>query len=171
MPQDDSDIKADIAALKNALQVIGKILEWTIRKTDLVPLSVRTQAADGLFDVIQRITIAQDNLDQVKNVEDPKWVALEQVGLTGDYLKFKLAVGRELATPITAGPQDTEAAKASGGLFKRFFGWMNMLLGSLAKVPFLSALEAVKEFKEGVELVIEDQHTAPKCPGSILNLR
>jgi hypothetical protein len=69
------------------------------------------------------------------------------------------------------GTEETEDAKASGGLFKRFFGWMNMMLGSLANVPLLSPLEAVKEFKEGVELVIEDQHTVPKCPGSILNLR
>jgi hypothetical protein len=97
MPPDDSDITADIAALKNALQVVVQFLDWTIRKTDLVPVSVRTQAADALLDVIQRITNAQRNLDQVKNQQDPNWAALERVGMTGDYLKFKLAVGRELA--------------------------------------------------------------------------
>ena len=44
-----------------------------------------------------------------------------------------------------------------------------MILGSLA--IFHAPLELVKEFKEGVELVIDTERNAPKGAGSILNLR
>jgi hypothetical protein len=46
---------------------------------------------------------------------------------------------------------------------------INSWLGSL-KAAF-PALELVKEYKEGIEVVIEEQHQGTPPPTSILNLR
>jgi len=81
-------------------------------------------------------------------------VRLTEAGLTGQHLTEKLKV--------------LEFLVERRGHVKFLLRWVNSFLGSLLKtLPFM---EAVKEYIEGIEMVIERQRNAPSPPRTILGL-
>ncbi|MFN8113185.1 MAG: hypothetical protein U0R51_08290 [Solirubrobacterales bacterium] len=70
---------------------------------------------------------------------------LDRAGLSGPELEFKLT-GYEAAR---ASARESTQGRPAPRLFKRWLGWLDVVLGSLVSV--LGAGEALKELKEGVE--------------------
>ena len=79
--------------------------------------------------------------------------SLEAVGLTGEQLRFKL-------TGWLGALTEWREARSFDALM-RAFRWANLVLGSLSQVLAGPGADALKEFKEGTEAVL-DQAVPPR---------
>ena len=71
---------------------------------------------------------------------------LDRVALSGASRIWKLRNFRAVLVKYTSRPFEWPGVRS---ILQRVLGWMNTILGSLAKV--LTSIDPVKEFKEGVE--------------------
>jgi hypothetical protein len=130
------------------LEAIRRLLHWAVferRGTREEPLITLRLFERTWADVQRRIGEASNALDGIKTPGSPEWRRLVDAGLTDDHLDMKIGVLTWLTSGRTAS-------------VKRLLDWANTFLGSLA--PILPVLEAVKEWKDGVELVV----TTPRSP-------
>jgi hypothetical protein len=156
----------DRASLKN---ILGWVLEVLTTLVELIgkQLPPRGEPYAGLAKDIQTglptiqkaIEDKLTDLDKIQSEANPEWQKLKAHGLTDDQLRWKLAL---LRTVFASQPVTTPAKKATKSsktfrtvaaeapLLKRVLKWVNRLLESLE-------LDIVKEFKEGVEDVVEHQ--------------
>lgn len=80
---------------------------------------------------------------RVQKLDEEAWGSLEEHGLTGMPLRFKLSIFRALMDRFEKG--------ARWIWIHRFFRQIDVILDSLSAVPGLGILSAVTEFKESLE--------------------
>jgi hypothetical protein len=159
----------DIATLIEILRSIDEILEWIVLRSGLIQEEFQILFTRVWADTHARIGRAIEQLESVEE-DDRLYEELETHGLTGDSLRLKFEIGSALGRRVGESAVRTdEGPRIKGFALKRLVKWINLILGSLAKV--LPVLGAVKEYKESVELAVEDRQSEPvwKLP-SILGL-
>jgi hypothetical protein len=155
----ETQMNTEMGMLIELLEAIKNLLTWIVRDSGLIREEFRGRFMELLAEIQQRIDAVIERLNSVER-GDPVYEELRVCGLTGNSLRMKAGVGRVLFKEL-----DDSAEQTSAGL--RIFGrnlkfplkWVNSLLGSLAKV--FPPLEAVKEFKEHVELTLEEKQSDP----------
>lgn len=100
------------------------------------------------------IESATTALQAVEDTNASLWSDSNTVGLLGPSLTLKLSLGRRVAERAFE-PAKRPLTGITGQALRPLLKWINSLLGSLARA--LPALDLVKEYKEGVELVVENQ--------------
>jgi hypothetical protein len=158
----------DLQSVTNVLKSIDAFYSWLIRQSSFVPADLRTRFVDVLPVVHDRLMGAIRQLDQIDGTNHPLWKSLDDAGLVGSPLHLKLAIGQKVAREASKRPARGKTG-IMGKVLQPIFGWINTFLGSLAIV--IPPLELAKEYKEGVELVIDHQQEGKPIPGRILNLR
>lgn len=163
------ELSDDIRTLISILKWIDELLEWIVLQSGLI----REEFQD-LFRRVWEDTHAriEQAIEQLKSVEegDSLYEELKTHGLTGDSLTLKFEIGRALGRRVgESAARTAEGPRIAGFGLKRLVKWVNLILGSLAEV--FPGLGAVKEYKESVELAVEDQQSEPVWkPPSIFNL-
>ena len=159
-------LATDRASLKNILgwivevltalvEIVGK--ELPLRGGPHATLATDIQA--GLPTIRKTIEHKIKDLDKIRSERALEWQQLKERGLTDDQLRWKLALLQAVFASQPATPPVKKETKSSTAfrtvataapLPKRVLKWINRLLESLQ-------LDVVKEFKEGVEDVVEHQ--------------
>ena len=153
-------MKEDIATLIQMLYFIRDFLIWLVTQTHLIDEEIRSQFEKPLEDMTVRIVRAIERLDTVKSKEDETYVQLDQAGLTGASLRMKAAMGRRVWTRATGSMAESEGGvQIFGFTLKQPMKWINTILGSLAKV--FPLLEAVQEYKDHLELAVDERKQEP----------
>jgi hypothetical protein len=140
----------DTAALRLFLADVAALLEESVELVGTFPASrvspdlVSAHAA-AWRDLRQRELLPSvfAELDQPEAA-----AALEEVGLTGVHLGFKLTGWLGALTEW----RDARTAES----LRRAFHWANVVLGSLGQVLAGPAADIFKEFKEGTEAVLDE---------------
>ncbi|HZD69849.1 MAG TPA: hypothetical protein VFA45_13360 [Actinomycetes bacterium] len=88
--------------------------------------------------------LGDESLDQPTEPGGP--TPLESAGLSGASLQFK---SRGVRGALARWVRDR-----TPGALRRFLGWNNVILGSLATI--IPPMEPIKEFKESVERAVDD---------------
>ena len=149
----------EMGMLIDLLQAIKSLLGWIVRDSALIKEEFRGRFMDVLEEMQQRIDSVIDRLDSVEP-GDPIHEELRVCGLTGNSLKMKTEVGRALFKELDESAVETPSGLTIFGRKLKFpLKWVNTILGSLAKV--FPPLEAVKEYKEHVELTVEEKQSDP----------
>jgi hypothetical protein len=153
-------METDIKNLVEILNSIAKLLAWIVRESGLIKEEFRPLLLNSLGDMEERINSARNKLNAVKSPADPIYEKLKDCGLTGSSLAMKRAVGRSLYQEVADSAVHTpEGPRILGFKLKFPLKWINSILGSLAKV--FPPLEAVKEYKEHVDLMVEEKQSEP----------
>jgi hypothetical protein len=160
----------DIKRLSDVLSWAEALLIWLVNHG--VRKSPAQQAlAETLRQLHEAIATCTGQLRSIEDDLDPRMERLHEAGLSGPMLQTKLAI-REmiLNAPRAAGlfERITNRIAGSSGL-GRTLRWLNSFLGSLAKA--IPGADFVKEYKDGVELVIEHHGDAPSVPRDVLDTR
>jgi hypothetical protein len=149
-------VEEDIKRLVMLIKVTDRLLHWTVRvalsRADT--FAIMFEFGEQLQTMSARLEQAAEEVSEIRSTDDEGWRRLEIVGLTGESLSPKERILRFLLDRVTILPPVLE--------------WANSFLGSLAVV--VPPVEAVKEFKEGLEMVVKHQHGLPAPPASILGL-
>ena len=165
MPLTPND-QQDLTALTNLLLAIGRFLRWLVTDSPFVPQDIRPEFRDVLPLVGRRLETAGNELGTIEDTDSPLWRRLDDAGLVGVPLRMKLAVWRRTTAAVSAVP------RAPGGFVGRalrpLMKLINSILGSLASV--FPLLELAKEYKDGVELVIEHQQEGNPPPIDIFRV-
>jgi hypothetical protein len=131
----------DRTALQRTLRWIAKILTTLVRHMPsggkYEPLTL--QLGEALPEIEQSL-IAEDARLARMTPGSPDWQRLEDRGLTGVQLRWKLTLLDKLF----------DWATDNAALTRRVLRWINNFLESFG-------LDKVKEFKEGIELVVDHQ--------------
>ncbi|MGE4068695.1 MAG: hypothetical protein AB7H88_18115 [Vicinamibacterales bacterium] len=153
--------RAELAQLRNVLSSIEAFLKWVVSGSDFVDIDLRAHFTQALPSVGERIEVAIRQLSEVRDTEEQLWRLLAQAGLVGASLNLKLTLGRRMAERATqpAKPPMTGITTRS---LQPLLKWMNSFLGSLATA--LPGVELVKEYKDSVELVVENQRRRRSPP-------
>jgi hypothetical protein len=153
-------METDIRTLIQMLQTISALLRWIVRESGLIRPEIRGLQDELLGDVSEVINIVIKQLRSVGSEDDPIYRRLRICGLTGKSLAMKFEVGRVLFRDLNESAVETPAGfKIFGHKLKFPLKWANAILDSLAKV--FPPLEAVKEFKDHVELTVEEIESEP----------
>jgi hypothetical protein len=158
-----------VSTLIDLLKSVDAVLTWIVRESGLQSETLQPLFEAVLEDIQARIAEAIRRLESITHEDDRLYRDLQYYGLTGASLEMKAALGRELGDSVVASATEavepSSAPKILGISLAPFLKWVNLLLGSLSKA--LPVLEAVKEYKEGVELTVEHQRSAPAPDRSI----
>lgn len=153
-------METDIKILVEILNSIANLLAWIVRESGLIKEEFRPLLSESLGEMEERINSAIDQLNAVESENDRIYEELRVCGLTGRSLAMKREVGRSLYRGVVESAVHTpEGPRILGFKLKFPLKWINSILGSLAKV--FPPLEAVKEYKEHVELTIEEKQSEP----------
>ena len=165
MPPTQND-QHDLTALTNLLLAIGGFLQWIVTDSPFVPQDLRPGFREVLPIVNSRLETAGNELGTIIDTGNPLWQRLDDAGLVGVPLRLKLAIWRRTTATVSAPPP------APGGFVGRalrpLMKLINSILGSLASV--FPLLELAKEYKDGVELVIEHQQEGNPPPIDIFRV-
>ena len=162
-------IANDKELLLSLLRFIRSTLEW------FANVPTKADLASLWPEVERRIRRVEDEVESLRTEQDPRWMNLVDVGMTGEALVLKRSVLKLIIQAIDKASQRSmqlERSKripcSSGSTISRLFDWLKSALGSLTRV--FPMLDFVKEFVEMVELAVRHQRSIPAPPGSILNL-
>jgi len=160
------DNRRDVETLQHLLRIVNAFLSWLVADSPFVPQDIRGAFLEVLPTVQGRVSAAAADLATVNDTEHRIWRELDDAGMVGPPLRLKVAIWRRAAGAVTA-PQP--AMGFVGRALRPLVKLLNSWLGSL-KAAF-PPLELVKEYKEGVEVVIDEQHRGNPPPPNILDLR
>ena len=166
MPKLTVDERRELTTLQNVLNSIEAFFKWLIYESSFIPEDLRRQFAEVFPRVSERLGNEIGDLGRVEDTDEPLWKRLDAAGLLGAALRLKLAIGQRVVeqASISTKPASTGIV---GKLLQPVLKWINTFLGSLATA--IPALELVKEYKDGVELVVENQRRGSPLPGRIFN--
>lgn len=159
------DQRADLDTLQRILKSIWLFLSWLVADTDFVPVALRPRFQELLPVVRERLSTAAADLGAIDDDDDARWRKLDDAGLIGAPLALKTAIWAAAADSATSLPRRGFVARALRPLLKL----INSLLGSLTSV--IPPLELVKEYKDGIEVVVEDQQAGDPPSGRIFDLQ
>jgi hypothetical protein len=158
--------REELDNLRALIGAIDRFLGWLTTDSGAVPRDLSSVFLSAYGIVRGRLGDAIGALDGIKDTEDPLWRRLDDAGLNGESLRLKLTIWQRLGG--AAAPPGRAPRSRSGKLLGRVMGYVNSLLGSLATV--FTGLELAKEYKDGVEAVIDEQQLNDP-PSGLLNLR
>jgi hypothetical protein len=155
MAKSNTSLANDRKLLIELVEATSKLLTWTVQQV----LNGQPKPPDNLNaslpEVTKRLKDVVQQLQTIQSPGDPRWVQLADAGLTGPHLAGKVGIRNWIVTHLQRA-------------IRPALKWTNNVLGSLKSV--FPPLELVKEYKEGVELVVEHQQSIPNAPLSILGL-
>ena len=150
----------DIKTLTEILESIKNILTWIVRDSGLIDSPLRALFLQVLTDTQQKLDSVTKELRAIPSEGDPRYKRLQEGGLTDGPLTMKAAVGRKVLREVSNSVvQSPEGPRILGIKLKKPLAWINSILGTLAHV--FPILEAVKEYKEHVELAVEERQSEP----------
>jgi hypothetical protein len=156
--------RRDLGLLRNLLQVIGAFLSWLVGDSPFIPAELRQAFIRVLPLVSLRLANAASELEGIETTDSHLRRRLDDAGLVGDALSLK----RDIWERTTAASFATAATGFFGRMLRPLLKLINSILGRFVSV--FPALELVKEYKDSVEFVIEDQRQGDRPPNSIYNL-
>ena len=156
MPSDDSALERDVKLLSELVDNTSRLLEWTTERVLENPAAPVNEFKMVLPEILDRLKWVEDEIRSIRSQRDPRWIRLENAGLTGEQISWKAAIRNWIGL------------RTKGAVLPAL-KWTNNFLGSLTSV--FPPLEIVKEYKEGLELVVEHQSDMPNAPREILGLR
>jgi hypothetical protein len=136
-------------------------LRWVVYESDFIDVELRKEFIEAFAPVNERIESATAALQAVEDTNAALWRDLNTVGLLGASLSLKLSLGRRMAERAFE-PAQRPLTGITGQALRPLLKWINSLLGSLARA--LPGIDLVKEYKEGVELVVENQRRRRSPP-------
>lgn len=150
----------NIDQLVEILRSIKETLAWIVLESGLIQDEFQQMFADLWHDTDKRIEEAIGQLESVDSEDHEIYQALKQHGLTGGSLNLKAAIGSYLRRRVVESAEVEQGGPTILGFsLKPLVRWINLILGSLAEV--LPILGAVKEYKESVELTVDQRKKAP----------
>ena len=151
----------DIKTLIQVLELIARVLEWVVNKSGLIDTKLQPLFVKSLPQVKTQLSLATAQLRSIASKDNPLYKDLQTYGLTGDPLKLKTTVGKSVLKEVSDSfVTSDKGPRIPGFKIKRPLEWFNSILGSLALV--FPPLEAVKEYKENVELAIKERESKPE---------
>ena len=151
----------DIKTLIQVLASIARILEWIVNKSGLIDPKLQPLFVKVLPEVKTQLSLATAQLRSIGSKDNPVYKDLQAYGLTGDPLKLKTGVGKSVLKEVSDSVVKSDKGPRILGIkIKRPLEWFNSILGSLALV--FPPLEAVKEYKESVELAVKERESKPE---------
>ena len=165
--------RRDLRLLIHLLQAISRILRWLVTESNLVSQDLRREFLEVHRSAVSpRLASAVDTLERLKDSERGEWVRLRDAGLTGAPLRLKVRVWRSVVSAFAAQNASVPRKPAPPGFLGRvlqpLLKVMNSILGSFtAAFPLL---ELVKEYKDGVEVVVEEHHRSSPPPARIFDI-
>lgn len=170
LTQDD---RRDIARLRSLLRSIRALLSWLVQDSNFVPRDIRGAFGEVLPLVQKRLDAADNVIGSIKNTDNEVWRRLDEAGLTGIALNLKWMLWRRTGMAAAAAPPIAQVVPASRGFVARklqpLLKLTNSLLGSFLKA--IPGVELVKEYKEGVEVVVADQQRGLRPSPKVFDIR
>jgi hypothetical protein len=167
MPTLTEQQRGDLSALADLVAAISRLLAW-LTESRMIPSPLKEQSFVVLRIAQSHMHDAITRIGEVANTEDTTWRRLNEAGLVGEPLQLKVAIWQTVAAvaPARSVPR---VGKVKAKILKPILKLANSVLGSLLKA--FPLLDIAKEYKDGVEAVIDLQRTTEDPPRSILKLR
>jgi hypothetical protein len=168
MDTKENSTSLNINRLVEILRSIDETLAWIVLESRLIQDEFQEIFANLWNDTHERIEEAIRQLESVDSEDHEIYQALKQHGLTGGSLNLKAGIGSYFRRRVVESAEVEEGGPTILGFsLKPLVGWINLILGSLSKV--LPILGAVKEYKECVELTVDQRKKAPIWNTRIFN--
>jgi len=164
LTQDD---QRDKDTLQRLLRAISAFLSWLVSDSGFVPEDIRDAFRDILPIVQERLSTAAGEFAAIDDTEDETWQRLDDAGMIGRPLRLKVEIWNRTVAAVSAPP--SPATGFVGRALRPLTKLVNSVLGSLTAA--FPPLELVKEYKDGIEVVVQEQHQGNPLPGRILDLR
>lgn len=166
MPRLTLEERADLELLRGLLRAIGAFLRWLIGDSGFVPDDVRRDFLEVHPTVERRLSSVVEELGRIDDTENRYWIQLDEGGLVGPPLRLKATIWRRTAAAVSSPP--SPAMGFFGRALQPILKLLNSILGSLSAV--FPAIGLVTEYKDGAEVVIEEQQRGNPPPGRIFDL-